>query len=425
MLAERWAALYARVALGAAFLSGVAARFGLWGSQSSWKNFADFTRYTAEVNSFMPAFTIPYLAWSATAAELVLGIALIAGIRLRWMALASARLLGLLRLGRSAPARAPCAGRPGVRRVRPREGTAAGDWLLLIVPGVIWGASFLFIAEALEAVGPNGITFARIAVGFATLALVPAARRGVPGQAWGWIALLSVVWLAFPLSMFPFAEQRVSSALTGMLNGANPLFTAIVAAVLARRLPSGGIVLGLAVGLTGAALVALPAIGEGRSSAVGIALILVALLSYGVALNVMGPLQQEHGALPVIWRAQAIALLLTAPLGLPELAAARWARGPLLAILALGALGTGVAYAVIATASGRLGATRASATTFLIPPVALVLGVLVRSEAVALLSVIGGVVCVAGAWLMRRASTPDAYPAAIDTPAEMSTAPER
>ena len=85
-------------------------------------------------------------------------------------------------------------------------------------------------------------------MGFATLALVPAARRGVPGQAWGWIALLSVVWLAFPLSIFPFAEQRVSSALTGMLNGANPLFTAIVAAVLARRLPSRGIVLGLAVG---------------------------------------------------------------------------------------------------------------------------------------------------------------------------------
>ena len=95
MRAERWPVVYARVALGAAFLSGVAARFGFWGDQSSWKNFADFTRYTGEVNAFMPAFTIPFLAWAATAAELVLGIALIAGIRLRWVALGSALLLAL------------------------------------------------------------------------------------------------------------------------------------------------------------------------------------------------------------------------------------------------------------------------------------------------------------------------------------------
>lgn len=95
MRAERWASLYARVALGAAFLSGVAARFGFWGDQSSWKNFADFTRYTAEVNSFMPAFAIPFLAWSATVAELVLGVALVAGVRLRWAALGSAVLLAL------------------------------------------------------------------------------------------------------------------------------------------------------------------------------------------------------------------------------------------------------------------------------------------------------------------------------------------
>ena len=171
-------------------------------------------------------------------------------------------------------------------------------------------------------------------------------------------------------------------------------------------------------GLAGTVLVALPAMGEGRNSAIGVALILVALLSYGVALNVMGPLQQEHGALPIIWRAQGLAILLTAPLGLPELVAARWAPGPLLAILALGALGTGVAYAVIATASGRLGATRASATTFLIPPVALLLGVWLRDEQVALVSVVGGAVCVGGAWLMRRAS-------AGRVPAGTSLAPSR
>jgi drug/metabolite transporter (DMT)-like permease len=105
----------------------------------------------------------------------------------------------------------------------------------------------------------------------------------------------------------------------------------------------------------------------------------------------------------VIWRAQALALLLTAPLGLPEMLDGRWTPGPVLALLALGAFGTAMAYVLVAVAAGRVGATRASATTFLIPPVALVLGVVVRDERVAWLSVLGGTVCVAGAWLIRRA----------------------
>jgi drug/metabolite transporter (DMT)-like permease len=281
--------------------------------------------------------------------------------------------------------------------------TGAADGVLLAGPGLIWGASFLFIAEGLRAVGPNGVAFARILVGFATLSLVPSARRPVPRSAWPAVALLGVLWLAFPLSMFPYAEQRVSSALTGMLNGATPLFTAIVAAALLRRLPSRGVAVGLAVGLTGAVLVAWPSLGEGRSSLEGVLMILAALVSYGFALNLARELQQRHGALPVVWRAQAVAVGLTAPLGLRDMAGARWLPGPLLALLALGALGTGLAYALMALAAGRLGATRAAATTFLIPPVALVLGVLVRDERVAALSVVGGGVCVAGAWLIRRA----------------------
>jgi putative oxidoreductase len=92
---RRLAVAYARFALGAAFLSGVADRFGLWGDSSGWKNFADFERYAAQVNSFMPAATIPFLAWAATAAELTFGLALVVGFRVRWAALGSALLLTL------------------------------------------------------------------------------------------------------------------------------------------------------------------------------------------------------------------------------------------------------------------------------------------------------------------------------------------
>ena len=277
------------------------------------------------------------------------------------------------------------------------------DWVLLIVPGAIWGASFLFIAEGLEAMGPNGVTFTRILIGFLTLAAFPGSRRPIRRDDRLGVALVGLLWMAFPLSMFPYAERHVSSALTGMLNGAVPLFIAIVAAGMARRWPSRDIALGLAVGLAGGVLMGLPTLGQGRSTVFGVLLILAALVSYGFALNIARPVQQRNGALPVIWRAQALALVLTAPLGLPEVLRARWSPAPLFSLLALGALGTAVAYVLTVMAAGRVGATKASATAFLIPPVALVLGVLVRGEHVAGLSVLGGVVCLVGAWLMRRA----------------------
>jgi drug/metabolite transporter (DMT)-like permease len=276
------------------------------------------------------------------------------------------------------------------------------DWLLIAIPGLIWGASFLFIAEGLKAIGPNGVTFARLFIGFATLALFPAARKPVERCAWPKIALVGVLWFAFPLSMFPFAEQRVSSALTGMLNAAVPLFTAIVATAIARRIPERRVMVGLAIGLMGAGLVAWPTIHQGHSSVVGVSLILAAVVSYGFALNLARPLQQQYGSLPVILRAQMVAVILTAPLGLPNVLAARWTPGPVFSLLMLGAFGTGVAFVSLATAAGKVGATRASSAAFLIPPVALLLGILVRGEYVAPLAIGGSVGCVAGAWLMRR-----------------------
>ncbi len=92
---ERLAILYARLALGVAFLSAVADRFGLWGKYGGWGNFANFTKYTAEVNSFLPASMAPFLAWAATIAELSLGMLLILGLWTRWTACSAAALLFL------------------------------------------------------------------------------------------------------------------------------------------------------------------------------------------------------------------------------------------------------------------------------------------------------------------------------------------
>jgi drug/metabolite transporter (DMT)-like permease len=275
------------------------------------------------------------------------------------------------------------------------------DWLWFALPGVIWGASFLFIAEGLEIMGPYGIAFVRLLIGFAALAVFPAARASVKG-AWLPIAAVAVTWMAFPLTMFPLAEQRVSTAVTGMLNGSVPFFATIVATLIARRAPPRQIMIGLLVGLVGSVMIALPTASAGSNSAIGVAMVIAAVASYGIAINIARPLQQQHGALPVIWRAQAIAVLLTAPMGIPDVLNARWEWWPVLSLVALGALGTGVAYVLAAIVAGRMGAPVASAIAFLIPPVALLLGVVARGERVAVVSAIGSAVCIAGAVIMQR-----------------------
>jgi drug/metabolite transporter (DMT)-like permease len=83
---------------------------------------------------------------------------------------------------------------------------AAPDWLLFAMPGLIWGASFLFIAEGLKAIGPNGLA-SSVCSSDGILALFPPARKPVERCAWPKIALVGVLWFAFSLSMFPFAEQ--------------------------------------------------------------------------------------------------------------------------------------------------------------------------------------------------------------------------
>ena len=102
---RRMAPVFLRLALGGAFVSAVADRFGLWGpagtKNASWGDFAHFMQYTAQVNPWAPAALIPMLAWASTVAELVLGVLLILGLFTRWAALLSGILLVMFAAGMS------------------------------------------------------------------------------------------------------------------------------------------------------------------------------------------------------------------------------------------------------------------------------------------------------------------------------------
>lgn len=304
-----------------------------------------------------------------------------------------------------APPRAGAAPLPYATPESEFDAFAATDWALLAAVAAVWGSSFLFIAIGLDHFEPTLITLLRLLFGSAVLAAFPGARRSIPRADLPGVALLGLVWMAAPLLLFPLAQQWIDSSLAGMLNGAAPLFTAAVATVLLRRLPGGTQMVGLAVGFVGVVAVSWPAVQGARATALGTGLVLLATLLYGIAVNLAVPLQRRHGSLPVLWRAQLVALALVAPLGLAGLRGSTFAWSSLLAVAALGCLGTALAYVAFATLVGRVGATRGSVTIYLIPVVAIALGVLVRGESVPLISVFGAGLILVGAYLTSRRET--------------------
>ncbi|MDH4115980.1 MAG: DMT family transporter [Acidimicrobiia bacterium] len=276
------------------------------------------------------------------------------------------------------------------------------DWLLFGAIGVIWGSSFLFIAIGLEAFHPGLITWARVALGAAALALSPASRTRIDPADRPRLLALSVVWVAIPFTLFPLAETRINSAVAGLLNGATPIFAGLVGAAFFSRTPRGPQRLGLAVGFLGVALVSFGSAGGGPSATVGVVMVLAATLCYGIATNLAGSLQHRYGSVAVMSKMLALGTLWTAPYGIHGLGSSRWELGPALAVVALGVVGTGIAFVFMATLVGRVGGPRASFTTYVIPVTSLALGVIFLGDRVTFLAVCGVAVVIAGALLAGR-----------------------
>jgi drug/metabolite transporter (DMT)-like permease len=277
----------------------------------------------------------------------------------------------------------------------------AGEWLLLTSIALIWGSSFLFIDIGLEALEPGVIAVARVVLGVAALALVPAARRRLgPGDR-GRVALLGVIWAGLPMILFPVAQQWIDSSVAGMLNGAVPLAGAAWAVLLGRPLSRVHLI-GLLVGFAGVVAISWPELAGSRATMVGASLVVLAVLCYGLAVNLAVPLQQRYGALPVLLRAQLAALVLLTPFGLWGLRGSRFEWGPALAMVPLGVLGTGLAFVLMTVLVGRVGGPRGAVATYFIPVVAIALGVAVLGEQVAPAALGGTALVVTGAWLTSR-----------------------
>ena len=214
---------------------------------------------------------------------------------------------------------------------------------------------------------------------------------------------LSIIWTGIPFTLFPLAEQHINSAVTGLLNGAVPMFTATFGLLFFGRRTNGPQLLGLAVGLAGVVLISLPSLTEGSSQALGVGLVVL-------ATRVLRPGDQPGRAAPGPVRLPSRdgpdagprrrsgpcpSALLSVPDSHVELR-------PILAVVVLGIVGTGLAYLLMGTLVGRVGPTRASFITYLIPVVSLVLGVAFKDDHVAVLALAGVALVIVGAALASR-----------------------
>lgn len=282
------------------------------------------------------------------------------------------------------------------------------DWLLFCGISAVWGASFLFIDIGLDSLEPGLITLLRVGLGALTLLVAVSAGGkglGLPdAEDRRTIALLGLIWVAVPFTIFPLAQEHVNSAIAGLLNGATPIFATLIAARFLGQRTRGTQLLGILVGFIGILLISAPSVDDGSSQTVGVAMILAATVLYGFSMNIAPPLQQKYGSVQLMAWVLAVATVLTLPFGLAGIGGSSFEWGPIAAVAFLGVAGTGLAYAMLGSLVGRVGGPRGSIITYAIPVVALVLGTTFRDDQVSRLAVLGVLIVMAGAYLASRST---------------------
>ncbi len=293
-----------------------------------------------------------------------------------------------------------------------------GSALRLGLLALLWGSSFLWISIALEGLNPVQITLTRVAVGAALLtAFVRARGLHLPRDPATWRALTVAAFLAcaVPYTLFGIAEQTVDSAVAGAINATTPLWTfAVALAAGTERRPDARRTLGLALGFAGAVLLLAPWHTAGGALGGSLAC-LGAAASYGVGYVYMGRHLAGSGIPPlVLAAAQLIAataiMLVLLPVAGREAVHVDGAILGALAVMGLG--GTGIAYVLSYRLIVDEGPTAASTVTYLMPAVAIALGVGTRGDALTWRLAAGTVIVLAGVALAQRSPRARAQEAA-------------
>jgi drug/metabolite transporter (DMT)-like permease len=277
------------------------------------------------------------------------------------------------------------------------------EWSMSAVIAVIWGSSFLWIAIAIDHVASPVVPMARCLFGAVALAAFPAARRRFARADLVRVAGTGLIWMAIPFLLYPVAERTVSSSITGMINGGLPVVTTVVTAVFQRHVPSVRRMVAVTVGAGGIAMISLSSVGsETGADARGILLLLLALVCYALATNIARPLQARYGALPTMLWVAVFGTLWSTPFGVAALPDSDLTWSAIGALVVLGAVGTGIAFALFGVLLHRAGPVRGMIGIFFTPIVGLVLGVAFRDDEIHPIAIVGMAVVIVGAALTSR-----------------------
>ena len=275
--------------------------------------------------------------------------------------------------------------------------------VLFLLLSAIWGCSFWWIKVGLEMLAPVQLAFVRLAVGAGALWLVAGlTRTRIPRNPSTWRHLFVVAMLmnAAPFTLFAIGEQHISSLLAGIINATTPLTTlAVILLAFPEEKPTAERVAGLLVGFVGTLVVVGIWQGLGSNELTGILACLGAVTGYGIAYpyvkrHLSGLPETGVGLATGQITCAAIVLLpfavLAGPLPGPV------AFGPVAAMLALGALGSGIAFALNYQIVREAGPSVASTVTYLTPLFAVVVGMAFLGEHVSWYEPVGGLVVVLG-----------------------------
>ena len=272
-----------------------------------------------------------------------------------------------------------------------------------VVLGLAWGASFLFIKAGLEGLSPAQVVLGRLLAGAAALLCVSlSSRTRLPrfGVVWAHLAVVAVLLCVTPFLLFAWAEEHVSSGLASIYNATTPLMTMLVAlAALPEERPTRSRLTGLLAGFSGVLVVLGPWRGLGGGSGWAQAGCLLATASYGLAFVYLRRFVAPR-ALPAVAAATvqvgigAVIMLVLTPLFPTHSVHLSWRVTA--SVMALGVVGTGLAYVWNTNVVSAWGATNASTVTYLTPVVGVALGVLVLSEQVSWNEPVGALLVVLG-----------------------------
>ncbi|MBI3686664.1 MAG: DMT family transporter [Actinobacteria bacterium] len=289
---------------------------------------------------------------------------------------------------------------------------------------LIWGSGFLWIKVSLGGFSPVQLTLGRLALG--ALILVIVLHRGagrLPTDRGLWRHLIAAALLAnaLPYLLFGIAEQHIESNLAGAITATTPLWTlAFALATRVERHLAPARALGLLLGFAGAVVILAPWQTTGASVGGAVAC-LSASASYGAGYVYMGRHLTGRGLPPLVLSAAQLItatgwLVIALPFG--GLATPHPHIGAIIALLVLGAIGTGAAYVLNYRIITDDGPVLASTVTYLLPVVAVILGWLVLGEPITPPMTLGVATVLAGVALTRRRPAPTAHRTTPSEPAD-------